>query len=121
MSDRSFPVERVDWNEILPGFSRCVRIVRDQKEIFEVDPEKFIEPAEKQLFKIYSIESATSVLSVDDLFAKVIAMLAAINKFFDEVLVMTEDKNIQENRLGLLQKIVALADGIADLSKLEGF
>jgi glycyl-tRNA synthetase len=114
-------VERVDWNEILPGFSRCVRIVRDQKEIFEVDSEIFIEPAEKELFKVYSIESATSVLSIDDLFAKVIAMLAAINKFFDEVLVMTEDKDIRENRLGLLQKIVALADGIADLSKLEGF
>jgi glycyl-tRNA synthetase beta subunit len=28
---------------------------------------------------------------------------------------------VQENRLGLLQRISSLADGIADFGKLEGF
>lgn len=44
-----------------------------------------------------------------------------INTFFDEVLVMTEDDELRTNRLALLQRIVALADGVADMSKLEGF
>ena len=114
-------VTRVDWKTVLPGFARCVRIVRDQKKTFEIDPQKFVEPAEKYLYQVFLRETQTSVLSIDDMFAKIIAMLGAINKFFDDVLVMTEDKALRENRLALLQAISGLAKGFADLSKLEGF
>jgi glycyl-tRNA synthetase len=34
---------------------------------------------------------------------------------------MAEDRTVRENRLALLQAIAGLADGVADLSKLEGF
>ena len=44
-----------------------------------------------------------------------------LNECFDEILEMAEPKSVKENRLGLLQKIASLADGIEDLSKLEGF
>lgn len=44
-----------------------------------------------------------------------------INAFFDKVLVMAEDQKVKENRLGLLQRIAGLSNGIADLSHLEGF
>ena len=45
---------RVDWNKVLPGFARCVRIVRDQKKTFEIDPQKFVELAEKNLYQVLS-------------------------------------------------------------------
>jgi glycyl-tRNA synthetase beta subunit len=48
-------------------------------------------------------------------------MIPAVNRFFDDVLVMTEEASTRENRLGLLQRISALAEGVADMSKLEGF
>ena len=48
-------------------------------------------------------------------------MIPLVNEFFDKVLVIAEDKKLRENRLGLLQHITALADGVADMSKLEGF
>jgi glycyl-tRNA synthetase beta subunit len=44
-----------------------------------------------------------------------------INRFFDEVLVMAEDEPTRQNRLALIQRIAALAHGVADLSLLEGF
>ena len=50
-----------------------------------------------------------------------VPLIPAVNEFFDKVLVMTEDMSVQENRLGLLQRISSLADGIADFGKLEGF
>jgi glycyl-tRNA synthetase len=59
--------------------------------------------------------------SVEDFLSAFVPMIPAIDKFFDEVLVMAEDKGVRENRLGLLQRIAALADGVADMSKLEGF
>jgi glycyl-tRNA synthetase beta subunit len=34
---------------------------------------------------------------------------------------MSEDQLQRQNRLGLLQRIAALADEVADMSKLEGF
>jgi glycyl-tRNA synthetase beta subunit len=48
-------------------------------------------------------------------------VIPVINRFFDEVLVMTEETVQRENRLGLLQRVSALADGVADMSRLEGF
>ncbi|MBN1452444.1 MAG: hypothetical protein JW963_15620 [Anaerolineales bacterium] len=48
-------------------------------------------------------------------------LIPTINKFFDEVLVMAEEEDVRGNRLALVGQIAGLADGIADLSKLEGF
>lgn len=58
---------------------------------------------------------------MDDFLSAFEPMIPTINLFFDEVLVMTEDEEIRNNRLGLLQRIAALAHGTVDLSKLEGF
>jgi glycyl-tRNA synthetase beta subunit len=116
-------VARPDWSTILPGYARCVRITRDQKKKFTVKPESFVEAAEKGLF--IALEKAEKRKrgpgSVDDFLNAFVPMIPAINDFFDKVLVMAEDGSLQENRLGLLQRISSLADGIADMSKLEGF
>jgi glycyl-tRNA synthetase beta subunit len=34
---------------------------------------------------------------------------------------MADEKDLRENRLGLLQRIAGLSSGVADLGKLEGF
>jgi glycyl-tRNA synthetase len=116
-------VEREDWNTILPAYARCVRITRDQKKTFTLKPEAFIEEAEKKLFA--TLEKAEkrprAAGSVDDFLNAFVPMITAVNEFFDKVLVMAEDRSLQHNRLGLLQRIAALAGGVADMSKLEGF
>ena len=48
-------------------------------------------------------------------------MIPAIDNFFEDVLVMAEHQNVRDNRLALLQRIANLAEGVADMSKLEGF
>ena len=48
-------------------------------------------------------------------------MIPFIDQFFEDVLVMDENQLLRENRLALLQRIAALADGVADMSRLEGF
>ena len=58
---------------------------------------------------------------MDELFKAIQPLIPFINNFFDKVLVMAEDPAVKENRLALLQQIAALANGLADLSKLEGF
>jgi len=59
--------------------------------------------------------------SVDDFLNAFVPMMVQINQFFDEVLVMDENQEWRKNRLGMLQRIAVLANGVADLSRLEGF
>jgi glycyl-tRNA synthetase len=116
-------VARPDWSTILPGYARCVRITRDQEKKFTVNPDAFVEPAEKKLFAaLEKAEKRKRVPgSADDFLEVFVPLIPAVTEFFDKVLVMTEDRSLQENRLGLLQRISSLANGIADFGKLEGF
>ncbi|MFM8425345.1 MAG: DALR anticodon-binding domain-containing protein, partial [Chloroflexota bacterium] len=114
-------VSREDWQSILPGYARCVRIIRDQKESFKVDGKAFVEAEEKALFKAIQENTKSQPVTVDEFLNIVVKLIPSINAFFDKVLVMAEDKKVKENRLGLLQRIAKLSDGIADLSPLEGF
>jgi glycyl-tRNA synthetase len=114
-------IKRADWPQILAAYSRCVRITRAQKRVYPVAADKFVEPSEKELHAAYQSASMKPVQSVDDFFHALLPMIPAISKFFDDVLVMADDQALRENRLGLLQRIAEMTQGIADLSKLEGF
>jgi len=114
-------VMREDWSTILPGYARCVRITRDQKQKFSVNEKSFVEAEEKGLFDAFQKTVKGQPSTVNEFLEVVVKLIPSINVFFDKVLVMADDKAVRENRLGLLQKISSLASGIADLSKLEGF
>jgi glycyl-tRNA synthetase len=113
--------ERADWSSILDGYARCVRITRDQKEIFKIKEKSLREVEETTLYEVFNLQKTTFNGDVDA-FLKVIAtLIPSITSFFEKILVMAEEKEVRENRLGLLQRIASLANGVADLSKLEGF
>jgi len=119
-------VKRPDWNMILPAYARCVRITRDQPEHYPVRTERFAEVAETELFTALQVAEAACAgndrLGSPDVFLNaLLPMIPAIDRFFDDVLVMVEDAGVRQNRLGLLQRIAALASGVADMSRLEGF
>ena len=116
-------IARPDWNEILPAYARCVRITRDLETRFPVDAGALVEPAEHDLYAalLQAQAAPRAPGSVDDFLNAFYPLIGPINRFFDAVLVMAEDHRLRENRLGLLQRIAALAQGVADLSKLEGF
>jgi glycyl-tRNA synthetase len=116
-------VERAEWQDILPAYSRCVRITRDLEEVYLVDEKRFEEPSEIALYKalLAAEEKPRSQGSVDDFVNAFTPLIPEINDFFDQVLVMVEDEKLRQNRLGILQRISALAQGVVDMSRLEGF
>lgn len=116
-------VAREDWNTILPAFARCVRITRDQEQTFTVDPQLIEDPSEKTLYQalLKAEGNMRGAGSVQDFLEAFVIMIPAVNAFFEAVLVMAEDASVRANRLGLLQRVSALAAGVADLSRLEGF
>jgi glycyl-tRNA synthetase beta subunit len=114
-------VGREDWSPILDGFARCVRITRDQKDIYKVKEKSLREVEERTLFEVLNLQSTKFNSDVDAFLKVVAALIPSITTFFDKIMVMAEEKDLRENRLALLQKIASLADGVADLSKLDGF
>ena len=116
-------INHEEWDSILPAYSRCVRITRDQKEQFSIDETYFVDESEKQLFAAAKQLNAAVAKQpqVDAFFEALLPAIPAINAFFDAVLVMDEDDNIRSNRLGLLQQISSTTEGIIDLSFIEGF
>jgi glycyl-tRNA synthetase len=117
-------VERDDWQTILPGYARCVRIIRSAQvdiEKLKVNPKKFVEDEEKKLYDAIQKNAKIWPSSIDEFLNIVLKLIPSINAFFDKVLVMAEDQAVRENRLGLVGQIAGLARGLADLSKLEGF
>ena len=116
-------VEREDWRQILPAYSRCVRITRDQQEKYDVNPSLFKYQEEKELFEaINTLEAQYKKTgSMNEFLSAFLPVIPIINRFFDTVLVMSEDPLERSNRLGMLQKLSALSTHLADFSLLEGF
>jgi len=119
-------VEREDWPRILDNYARCVRITRDFEERFPLNPDRFVRPAEEALYTAYQEARArvSPTSSVDEFLTAFLPLVDVIDRFFAKesgVLVMTDDRALRENRLALLQHVAALAEGIVDLSRLEGF
>jgi glycyl-tRNA synthetase len=115
--------KRDDWMELLNAYGRCIRIVRDQPERYPFQPNLDLDPSAVALAQAYAVARAqvTSQSDVDRLLTVLRPMIPAINRFFDDVLVMHEDRALRENRLGLLQEIWDLSRGIIDVTRLEGF
>ncbi len=116
-------VSKPEWPIILPAYARCVRITRDQPEIYPVDTALFVDVEEGELYAALTQAERTPRRpgSVEDFLAAFLPVIPVINTYFDKVLVMAEDPAVRRNRLGLLQRIAALTKGVADFSKLEGF
>lgn len=116
-------VKRANWEPLLDGFARCVRITRGETERFGVNTELLTEGEEKHLYSVYA--DAWSRLqphdNVDAFLSAFEPMLPAITDFFNKVMVNVEDEAVRRNRLGLLQAVSAMQRGRADLSHLSGF
>ncbi len=137
-------VARPDWSTILPAYARCVRILRAAQTTddgpWTIDDALLKEPAERDLYVALQSsivhlspsfgdrplsDQKSSIVnrpsSVDEFLTIITTLIPSVNTFFDKILVMAEDPAVRKSRLGLVQQIASLADGLADLSKLEGF
>lgn len=98
-------------------YTRAARLAKDARPEWSRD--RLVETAEKELAE--AIEAARPALTGDDLDEAIRATEAlapVLARFFDEVLVMTDDAALRENRLGLLAEVRFLVGRLADFSQL---
>jgi glycyl-tRNA synthetase len=116
-------VNQPNWPTVLQAYARCVRISRDIPGLSSFSPDRIVEAATRELHSaiLTAEQKPRQTGSVKDFVEAFLPVIPAIDRFFEEVLVMTDERALRENRLALLQRVVKLADGVADLSRLEGF
>jgi glycyl-tRNA synthetase len=121
-------IARSDWNRILPAYARCVRIMRSAggAAAQAYQPLPGSEPAEVELYAALqiaedSLRQLPGSRTPDDFLDAFLPMIPAVDRFFEAVLVMVEDEALRLNRLALMGRIAVLAEGVADLARLEGF
>jgi glycyl-tRNA synthetase len=113
-----------DWSDVFTAYARCKRIVRNLGEAYTVAPERYTEPATRELYEAVEAVAARNQGRIDTLPALGEALRDLkdpINRFFTDVLVMAEDPAVRAARLALMQRVAALPDRVADLSQLQGF
>lgn len=104
-----------DFTAINESANRVTRILKESVET-SVNPELFKLDAEKNLFENIS---KISEETYENLVAGLKNANPAIEKFFEEVLVMDNDEKIKENRLAMLGMLKKKYDLIADFSSLQ--
>jgi glycyl-tRNA synthetase len=116
-------VQREDWMDLLHAYSRCLRIVRSEETRHPVDPGRFTAKASSDLYDALRVSRATisEQRTMGEVLRAIQKLVPSINAFFDRVLVMDEDAAVRENRLGLVQSVAKLTEGVADFTQLEGF
>jgi len=112
-----------EFSRILTTYSRPSRITKELPELLPLNRALLAEPAAARLYEAYqeAEKRMESVQDVDGLFAVLAPLAKPIAAFFYDIFVMVEDKTLREARLALLQRIAGLAEGIVDLTKVQGY
>ncbi len=108
--------------ELIKANKRIVNILKEHDNLsIEVNSSVLIEEAEKQLF--YEVKNIATCLSkpgdYDFVIIKLITLRGAIDEFFKEVMVNTDDVELKQARLNLINWVRSLFLSVADISRLS--
>jgi glycyl-tRNA synthetase beta chain len=118
-----------DFEPIIIAFKRAKNILKQAEDWnikvlgSQFNEQKLEEVEEKKLYAGFKkIEKETEEFlknrGYGEALEKLVSLRKPVDEFFDKVMVMVEDKELRNNRLALLNRIVSLFCRIADFSKI---
>jgi len=123
-----------EWEDLVTMFTRPANLARQLSPEAAaeaagmprggVDPELFQDEAEKTLFSAWQETEAKAGPAVetgryDEALAELARMRPAVDRYFDDVLVMAKEEDIRQNRLRQLAAIAALVRRVAHLELVQ--
>ena len=115
-----------DFEALAMAFKRAKNILRQAKHsdgagpdeaIFEKDEERALYSGIKALSG--KLKDYISNRDYEKSLVETVSIKAALDSFFNSVMVMVEDPRVKENRLRLIGSLVSLFEDVADLSQLQ--
>lgn len=115
-SEQAFPV-------LAAAFKRIRNISKDNSTI-DVDTQYFENDAENTLYQVFETVSVNMNQQLErkdyqQALKSMLDLKEPVDTFFDQVMVMSEDEKIRQNRLNLLTAIGNLVLQIGDISKMQ--
>ncbi|OGW05299.1 MAG: glycine--tRNA ligase subunit beta [Nitrospinae bacterium RIFCSPLOWO2_02_FULL_39_110] len=112
----------VYFEPLVIAFKRTANIIKEENYGIP-DPSLFREDTEKELYGSFNnIRKDVEILLIEkrylEAMKKIAEIRSSVDRFFDKVLVMVDDKPVRENRLRLLSEIAEMFTQIADFTKI---
>ncbi|MHC5098690.1 DNA primase [Peptoniphilus genitalis] len=109
-----------DRSKFVDAYNRINNLTKNV-DLLEVKEDLLVEEAEKDLYMKYlEIDGSFKEALAEEKYKEAMDLLndlvPSIDKFFDNVMVMAEDDNVRENRLGLINRI---EENIQKILKIE--
>lgn len=112
-------VERPEFAPIVESSNRISRILKEDVSI-SIEESLLHVDAEKELFKQIQENMNVDFTGYTNLLSALFNINPAIEKFFEDVLVMDKDEKIKQNRMAMLTILKKNYQLIADFSALQG-
>ncbi len=119
-----------DFEALVAGFKRVVNILKKSGKMERaaktpaINAKLFEDKSETALYAAYqqieqTVIKAMQKAQYDQALKAIASLRESVDHFFDDVMVMTDDKRIRNNRLNLLGHIAGLFGKFADFSKIS--
>lgn len=115
-------VHSQDFKEVVEALSRVINISK-KGEYREIHPNLFEKEEEHALYKAYlqlqqQYITLSAVGDFKEIFAQFKALKETISKYFDHIMVMTEDQDVQENRLAQMVHLAHIITSFANMNTI---
>lgn len=114
---------RPDFEPLAVAFKRVANIIKKSgaESAAAVNESLFEHPSESALYAACAdvagkVDSALTDRAYEQALVEISALREPVDRFFDDVMVMSEDTALRANRLALLETITAIFSGFADFS-----
>ncbi|MHB1222059.1 MAG: DALR anticodon-binding domain-containing protein, partial [Gammaproteobacteria bacterium] len=104
-------------SNILAKYEQVIEANTISPSLFEVKAEQAL--AEQVAAKLEVVSALSAAGKYDEVLLQLADLRKPVDDFFDEVMVMTDDKSRRENRLLLLGQLRALFLQVADIALLQ--
>jgi len=110
-----------DFEPLAMAFKRIMNIVKGFEGSYRVDPDLFEDKSEEDLWKAFQSVKDRAKKEMDrENYFEALNLLAGlsgpVDEFFSQVMVMTEDRRVRENRIGMLKGLNQFFLQVADFS-----
>lgn len=115
-----------DFEAVASAYKRIKNILANQNiEASSVSESDLAEPAELRLYQAFreletKVEADLKKSDYPRALRRIAGLRGSVDRFFDEVLVLTDDERLRRNRLRLLHDLSELFLRIADISEIVG-
>ncbi len=113
-----------DFETLAIAFKRIINIGKGFEETYSVNPDLFEHKSEEGLWKTFQLikDEAKREIDRENYFEAlniISRIIKPVDEFFSEVMVMSEDRRIKENRLGILKNLQEFFLQVSDFSKFS--